>query len=148
MRRPWRSYTELHYPAFDLLEPGHVGDFDVVLCEQVLEHVPDPWRATGATASICRPGGHIILSTPFMMRVHLAPGDYWRYTPDALRLMVEQRYLEVLEIGTWGNSWSIFANRHRAPTFRAWHRWLSRWALANDPLNPQMIWLFARKPMP
>lgn len=36
----WKSYTSYSYPEFDLLDPGQITkQYDVVLCEQVLEHV-------------------------------------------------------------------------------------------------------------
>ena len=39
--RPWRSYVSLDFPEFDLCAPlGERERYDVVICEQVLEHVP------------------------------------------------------------------------------------------------------------
>ncbi len=87
---PWRSYRVLDYPAFDLCDPGVVEPVaDVVICEQVLEHVTDPLRAAATLREVCRPGGHLIVSTPFLLRVHNQPGDYWRFTVPALRRLLE-----------------------------------------------------------
>ena len=43
----WGGYRTLDYPEFDLCGPSFEIDeqFDVVICEQVLEHVSDPWLA-------------------------------------------------------------------------------------------------------
>jgi hypothetical protein len=42
-QRPWRRYESLQYPEFDLCAPLSTrATFDVVICEQVIEHVPDP----------------------------------------------------------------------------------------------------------
>jgi len=30
--------------------------------------------------------------------------------------------------------------------YRPWHRLLKRWSLANDAINPQQVWLVARRP--
>jgi 2-polyprenyl-3-methyl-5-hydroxy-6-metoxy-1,4-benzoquinol methylase len=38
--------------------------FDLVLCSEVLEHVPDPARFIAALARAVRPGGILVLSTP------------------------------------------------------------------------------------
>lgn len=43
------------------LEPG---SFDLVLCSEVLEHVPDPERALKTIAKLLRPGGTAIVTTP------------------------------------------------------------------------------------
>ena len=56
--RPWKHYTSLEYPAFDLCAPldGH-GVFDVVICEQVIEHVPDPVPRRRTSVASARPAG-------------------------------------------------------------------------------------------
>ena len=57
----------------------------MVICEQVLEHVDDPWAAVANLRELCAPGGHAIISTPFLIKVHEFPRygmlDYWRFTP-------------------------------------------------------------------
>lgn len=144
---PWRSHRTVEYPDFDLLSPSDIGQYDVVICEQVLEHVRDPWLAVSTLESLCRPGGHVVMSTPFMLRLHFAPSDYWRFAPDGLRELATAAGLEIAEQGAWGNSWCVRANRRRWIVFRPFHRVMSRWSLANEPLNPQVIWLFARRPV-
>ncbi|HEX3977670.1 MAG TPA: methyltransferase, partial [Solirubrobacteraceae bacterium] len=58
--RPWRSYESLDYPAFDLCAPlGDRRTYDVVICEQVLEHVLDPRAAAANLRGLCAPGGHV-----------------------------------------------------------------------------------------
>lgn len=39
------------------------GRFDLVTCMEMLEHVPDPAAVIAACAGLCRPGGHVLLST-------------------------------------------------------------------------------------
>ena len=143
---PWKSFTSVHYPAFDLLAPHDVGCFDVVICEQVLEHVTDPWKATRALAGLCRPGGHVIISTPFMLRVHANPIDNWRFTPNGLSEVVRSAGLEPVAVSSWGDTWCIRRNHRHWAIYRPWHRVLSPWALRNDPLVPQVVWAFAIRP--
>jgi 2-polyprenyl-3-methyl-5-hydroxy-6-metoxy-1,4-benzoquinol methylase len=38
--------------------------FDLVLCTEVLEHLREPSRALGVLRSLCRSGGHLVLSVP------------------------------------------------------------------------------------
>ena len=47
--------------------------YDVVICEQVLEHVLDPGAAAANLRGLCAPGGHVVVSTPFLIRVHELP---------------------------------------------------------------------------
>lgn len=41
----------------------HAGEFDVVTCLEMLEHVPDPAAAIAACATLVKNGGHVFLST-------------------------------------------------------------------------------------
>jgi SAM-dependent methyltransferase len=58
----------------------------------VLEHVPDPITATRNLLQLLRPGGHLIVNTPFLVRIHGSPGDFWRFTPDGMRLLLRNRF--------------------------------------------------------
>ncbi|RDV27311.1 bifunctional 2-polyprenyl-6-hydroxyphenol methylase/3-demethylubiquinol 3-O-methyltransferase UbiG [Alteromonas aestuariivivens] len=41
----------------------HAGQFDVVTCMEMLEHVPDPGSVVQACAQLVKPGGHVFFST-------------------------------------------------------------------------------------
>ncbi len=77
------------------------------MCEQVIEHVVDPWAAAANLRGLCSPGGHVVVSTPFLIRVHELPEwglhDYWRFTPRGLQTLLERAGLEVESVHSWGN---------------------------------------------
>jgi SAM-dependent methyltransferase len=56
--------------------PAPDASFDVVLCTEVLEHVPDPVAAVRELARLVKPGGKIILTAPFCSLTHFAPFHY------------------------------------------------------------------------
>jgi SAM-dependent methyltransferase len=143
--KPWREYESLDYPQFDLCAPIAVpGRFDVVICEQVLEHVPDPWLAAEHLRELAAPGGSVIVSTPFLIRVHELPAyglrDYWRFTPRGLRTLLERAALEVESVGAWGNRQCVAGNLERWSALRPWH------SLRNEPDALVQVWAFARRP--
>jgi 2-polyprenyl-6-hydroxyphenyl methylase/3-demethylubiquinone-9 3-methyltransferase len=41
----------------------HAGEFDIVTCLEMLEHVPDPAAIIGAAKTLLKPGGQLFLST-------------------------------------------------------------------------------------
>jgi SAM-dependent methyltransferase len=69
---------------------------DAVLSTQVLEHVADPALHLAECARVLRPGGRLLLSTHGLMVLHPDPVDYWRWTCDGLRRVVEQAGLRVV----------------------------------------------------
>jgi SAM-dependent methyltransferase len=143
--RPWRSYESLDYPAFDLCAPlGDRRTYDVVICEQVLEHVLDPRAAAANLRGLCAPGGHVVVSTPFLIRVHELPAygmpDLWRFTPRGLRRLLEDAGLLVDSIEAWGNRDCVVGNFDRWAAQRPWH------SLRNEPDLAVQVWAFARNP--
>jgi SAM-dependent methyltransferase len=142
----WKSFTSLNYPEFDLCAQLELAQrFDVVICEQVIEHVVDPAAAARNLRVLCRPGGQVIVSTPFLIRVHELPmfgmHDYWRFTPDGLRLLLHRGGLVVDSVHSWGNRSVIAANFDRWPAYRRWH------SLRNEPDLPVQVWAFAHNPV-
>lgn len=51
--------------------------FDVILCSEVLEHVPEPTRALDEFARCLKKGGTLVLTAPFASVVHMAPHHYY-----------------------------------------------------------------------
>lgn len=62
---------------------------DTVISISVLEHLRHPEVMLREAFRILKPGGTMILQTPFQWHIHEAPYDYFRYTPYALKSMLE-----------------------------------------------------------
>lgn len=72
------------------------GRFDYVICTEVLEHVLQPFDAVAEIRRMLRPGGRLVLSTPFDFRIHGPLPDCWRFTEHGLRaLLADFRILEL-----------------------------------------------------
>jgi SAM-dependent methyltransferase len=141
----WKRFDSLNYPEFDLCNPAPENrTWDVVICEQVLEHVVDPFGAAENLRSLCKPGGHVIVSTPFLIKVHELPlygmHDYWRFTPRGLRVLLERAGLTVDHVGTWGNRLCVVGNLDRWSARRRWH------TMGNNREMPVVVWAFSRNP--
>jgi SAM-dependent methyltransferase len=54
--------------------------YDVVICTQVLEHVPEPIEVLKEFYRILKPGGKLFLSAPLFFEEHEQPYDFYRYT--------------------------------------------------------------------
>lgn len=59
----------------DILEIPEVRKFDVILCTDVLEHVPDASRALEKLCALTKPGGYVVVVVPLLSIMHQPP--YW-----------------------------------------------------------------------
>jgi SAM-dependent methyltransferase len=83
----------------DLSLPEYVeveDKFDIVICAEVLEHVVDPFAAIQTISYLLNPGGAIISTTPFNLRIHGPVPDCWRFTEFGLRVLY--RNFDIIEI--------------------------------------------------
>ncbi len=80
------------------MAPVPSSAFDGLLCSQVLEHVSEPQRALCEMSRVLRPGGTLVLSVPFLSRLHEEPHDYFRFTEYGLRVLLEGSGFVVDEI--------------------------------------------------
>jgi SAM-dependent methyltransferase len=70
--------------------PFENASFEVVLCNQVLEHCDDPAHAVRELHRVLVPGGVALASTHGVQVYHPAPDDLWRWTHTGLaRLFVQ-----------------------------------------------------------
>lgn len=70
--------------AADLFYAGGIfpvpdASFDAVICSQVLEHIFTPADFLGEIRRVLRPGGSLLLTTPFVWDEHSQPFDFGRY---------------------------------------------------------------------
>jgi 2-polyprenyl-3-methyl-5-hydroxy-6-metoxy-1,4-benzoquinol methylase len=81
-------HADLHGTADAL--PVDDGSFDLALCTQVLEHVPDPAAVVRELHRVLRPGGRALASTHGVAVFHPNPDDYWRWTHRGLERLFRE----------------------------------------------------------
>jgi SAM-dependent methyltransferase len=140
---------EASYPEHNLLNlPFSDNSFDYVVSDQVLEHIEgNPQVAIDEAFRVLKPGGVGVHTTCFINPVHEAPGDYWRFTPEALTLLAE-KHASIVEADGWGNPYVwIYVGlrmRHDPIPHYTWHplHWL---ATKNRRGWPIVTWIVAKK---
>jgi len=110
-RRMLQRFCET-YEGLDVSDPAgrmdHVADlqktglpdgqYDTIVCTQVLHHLPEPGQALREIARMLKPGGKVILSVPHLVWMHNEPRDYWRFTVHGVRFLLERCGLEVVSV--------------------------------------------------
>lgn len=96
-----RAIEQLVGIAEDL--PINDESVDIVVCNQVLEHVIDPEDSVLEAFRVLRPGGRYVGSVPHISPVHLEPFDFRRFTDLGLRkLFAEAGFLDIEIEGNTG----------------------------------------------
>jgi SAM-dependent methyltransferase len=119
--KPWQPLLGPHTSEYigvdlganskaELLADAHAipladATVDTVLMDEVLEHLERPWEALAEAHRLLRPGGFIVIDTPFFWPLHEAPRDFYRYSPFGLRELLETAGFEVVEIVPLTGAW-------------------------------------------
>lgn len=88
------SKAEYFYDGRNL--PFQNESFDLVLCNQVLEHVFNPDTFLKELNRVLVPGGRIILTVPFVWDEHEQPNDFGRYTSFGLSHLMRENGFDVI----------------------------------------------------
>ena len=143
------SVVDAHYPEVDAQQlPFGDGQFDWVITDQVLEHLPDPQAAVRESFRVLKPGGVAIHTTCFLNPIHNYPRDYYRFSREGLEALCRP-YADVLDCASWGSRLAcaliLFADRIRGmeiPDRRGLRHWLATHNEANYPIH---VWIVARR---
>ena len=138
----FKSYTTTEFPDFDICTETLDRSFDLIIADQIFEHLPDPESAARNAFRMLKSGGTFVITTPFLLRVHMSPIDCSRWTEQGLSFVLQRAGFSVQDIKTdsWGNRACLKANLTSWKHY-GWHR-----SLKNEPNFPVMVWAFARKP--
>lgn len=89
--------------------PEPDASFDVILCSEVFEHLPDALKALDEFARLLKPGGKLIITAPFASFVHFAP---YHYASGFSRYWYEchlpARHLHIIELVANGDWFAFF----------------------------------------
>jgi len=119
-----------------------------VLAMNTFEHVPRFWRGFEEIRRVLRPDGMALVSCPFYFYIHRYPSDYWRFTPEALELLLGDYPHKIL--GWQGpprrpaNVWALAFREGRpavtGPEFDRYRRLVGRYA--RQPLRWGKKWRY------
>jgi len=67
------------HDIYSPIERIPVGDneFDLVICTEVFEHIPEPIEAMRELVRICKIGGRILITAPFTSGIHQEPYHFY-----------------------------------------------------------------------
>ena len=84
------------------MKPISNESIGLVLNLESLEHLPSPQKAIDEIHRVLRPNGLLILTTVMHFKIHRAPKDYWRFTPDGIEFLLSR--FKILDCTLEGDS--------------------------------------------
>lgn len=121
--------------------------FDAVICAELLEHVPDPRPVIREAFRLLRESGKLLITVPFLCRIHADPYDFGRYTDYYWQTTLQRTGFRDITIEQQGGFHSVLADflkqylgqiRTPRPFGRA-----TRWVmgkLISSPLQHWAMW--------
>jgi len=102
--------------------------FDVLICTQVLEHVPDPVRVLTEANRVLRPGGLAVVTVPFLSAEHEEPDDFYSFTSFGIREVFHRAGFEQVQVKKQFGFWSaigemIYWHYHRKVAGTRWEKY-------------------------
>lgn len=145
--KPYKTIINVdEYVGLDIEESGHDStnydidvywdgkmipfddeQFDSILSSEVLEHVFEPDVILKEIHRVCKTGGKLLLTVPFVWNEHEVPYDYGRYSSFGIKHILNKHGFEVLHhtkttnfVETVFQLWNtyVFQSILRAPFFQ------------------------------
>ena len=126
--------------------------FGTILALNTFEHVRRFWRGFEEARRVLRPDGVLLVTLPFYFHIHDYPCDYWRFTPEALAVLLEGYPYQIL--GQQGPRrrpacvWAVgFREEHGPPTraqFDQYRALVERYARLPLPWVRRLRYRFGR----
>jgi SAM-dependent methyltransferase len=131
------------FPEFDICVDQLDQKFDLIVADQIFEHVKFPHRAGKNVYDMLKPGGWFLVATPFFIKIHPQPLDCCRWTPDGVKyLLMECGFSEDrILTNSWGNRFYIIEQL----CVPWWPRRGFLGSLKNEKEYPVVVWAFAQK---
>src|SRR4051794_17454344 len=136
----FKDYRSVAYPEYDVCSARLPETFDLIVAEQVFEHLAWPYRAGKNIHEMLNPGGLFLVTTPFLVKIHEEPFDCTRWTSTGMRYFLAECGfpLEKVEAFSWGNRACVEANLRRWQIYQPW-----RHSLKDERLFPIVVWALA-----
>lgn len=80
--------------------PFDADTVDLIVTQEVLEHVDDPFMAACEIYRVLKPGGKAFVQLPFIIGYHPCPVDYWRFTEHGIEQLMSQAGFKNIRKGT------------------------------------------------
>jgi SAM-dependent methyltransferase len=79
--------------------PCENESFDVIVTQETLEHVRDPFKAMVEIKRLLKKDGKAYIQLPFTIGYHPGPTDFWRFTREGITELALRNDLKIIDFG-------------------------------------------------
>ena len=123
--------------------PWGDGSIDILVADQMLEHVPRPWIARDEMLRVLKPGGILIVTTCFL-QIHHTEHLYFTFHMEGLSSLFNQYLTDVVCEG-WGNRIANDLINYSDTRWAKVQGALQYLVDTSDPKAPFCTWIMGRK---
>lgn len=103
------GYGKIDFVSDILDIPVPDNSFDVIICTEVIEHVPDPISAIKEISRILKPGGTLLITAPLQSGLHQEPYHFYGgYTKYWYQKFLRENDLNDIEIESNGSLYTTY----------------------------------------
>jgi len=84
--------------------PRPENTYDVIICNQVLEHLKIPAKAIAEFHRVLKPGGVLYLTAPQCFGIHMAPHNYFNFLDSGLKFLLTKAGFQGVTIRSLGGT--------------------------------------------
>lgn len=138
----FKTYQSRSFPEFNICNEVLENKFDLIIAEQVFEHLLYPYRSAKNVYQMLKEGGYFLVSTPFLIKYHPMPADCTRWTETGIKYFLNEVGfdLEKIKTGSWGNKECLIENLDEWKEYDKRHH-----SLENEKDFPMVVWALAGK---
>jgi hypothetical protein len=138
----FKKYKTVQYPDFDICTQTLSDKYDLIIAEQVFEHLLRPYSAAKNVYAMLSSHGAFLITTPFLLKIHLYPQDCSRWSETGMKYFLAEAGFDEknIETGSWGNIECAVSN------FNQWTKYNPKLhSLKNEMDYPVVVWALAKK---
>ena len=107
MNATYRSLNQIQHQKYDL-----------ILLIETLEHIADPQTLLENIHALMKPNSELWISVPFAARYHPCPEDYYRWTSNGLKYLLEKNNFRIQKLLIRGNSLHTLVSKFNFLVFK------------------------------
>lgn len=118
------NFSQFRYGSIDYVSdiisiPVTDASFDVIICTEVLEHVPEPIKAINEFKRILRSGGTLLITAPLGSGLHQEPYHYYGgYTPHFYNKFLLEAGFENISVQANGGFFKCYGQESRRFSYK------------------------------